>query len=180
MNLYIGDPHFGHRAVINFDHRPFLDVDEMDNIMIELWNDRVSKNDQVYILGDFAFHNEKPYSWYLRQLKGQKHLIVGSHDKKLLKDAAAMSYFVSVDKSLELTDSQKHIVLSHTPYAEWEGFYQGAYHFYAHIHNKTDGAYQYLKQFDTALNTTACINNYTPCSFRELVENNQRFIAAHP
>ena len=54
----------------------------MDNILIELWNRRVTKNDQVYILVDFAFRNEKSYSWYRGQLKGQKHLIVGNHDKK--------------------------------------------------------------------------------------------------
>ena len=30
MNLYTADLHFGHRNVINFDHRPFLDIDEME------------------------------------------------------------------------------------------------------------------------------------------------------
>lgn len=175
MNLYISDLHFGHRAVINFDVRPFSDVDEMDNIMIQLWNNRVTKNDQVYIIGDFAFRNEKPYSWYLQQLKGQKHLLTGNHDKNLLKDSEAMSYFVSVDKYLEVTDNQTRLILSHYPLAEWNNFYHGAYHIYGHIHNKTDGAYQYMKQFDTALNAAACINNYTPSSFRELIENNKRF-----
>ena len=175
MNLYISDLHFGHSAVINFEPRPFLDVDEMDNILIELWNSRVTKNDQVYILGDFAFRNEKPYSWYLRQLKGQKHLIVGNHDKKLLKDSAAMSYFVSVDHYREITDNQKRLVLSHYPIAEWDNFHHGAYHIYGHIHNKTEGAYQYMKQFDTALNAAACINNYTPSSLNELIRNNQVF-----
>lgn len=71
MNLYISDLHFGHKAVVDFDHRPFSGVEEMDAVLIQLWNSRVTKNDQVYILGDFAFHNEKPYSWYLKQLKGQ-------------------------------------------------------------------------------------------------------------
>ena len=28
MNLYIVDLHFGHRNVIQFDHRPFLDAGE--------------------------------------------------------------------------------------------------------------------------------------------------------
>jgi calcineurin-like phosphoesterase family protein len=41
MNLYISDLHFGHKNVIAFDHRPFLDADEMDLTMIELWNARV-------------------------------------------------------------------------------------------------------------------------------------------
>lgn len=175
MKLYISDLHFGHRAVLDFEQRPFTDVEEMDRVMIELWNGRVTKNDQVYILGDFAFRNEKSYSWYLKQLKGQKHLLIGNHDTKLLKDPEAMGYFVSVNNYLEVTDDQKHIILSHYPIAEWNGFYHEAYHIYGHIHNKTEGAYQYMKQMDRALNAAACINNYIPCSLGELITNNLAF-----
>lgn len=179
MNLYISDVHFGHRAVIDFEPRPFLDVDEMDRALIQLWNSRVAKNDQIYVLGDFAFHNEKPYSWYLKQLKGQKHLIIGNHDTKLLKDDEAMSYFVTVDKMRHVSDSGKELCICHFPLAEWNGFHRGAIHIYGHIHNRTDGAFQYMKQFDTALNAAACINNYTPASLNELIRNNQIFKEAN-
>ena len=175
MKFYISDLHFGHRAAIVFDHRPFADVEEMDNAMIYLWNDKVTKNDQVYILGDFAFRNEKPYSWYLKQLKGQKHLVVGNHDSRLLKDSEAMSYFVSVDRYLEVTDNQQHIILCHFPIAEWNGMTHGSWHIYGHIHNNTEGAFQYMKKFDRAVNAAACINNYMPVSFMELIENNRIF-----
>ena len=161
MNLYISDLHFGHRSVIDFEPRPFLDVEEMDRVLIWLWNSRVTKNDQVYILGDFAFHNEKPYSWYLKQLKGQKHLIIGNHDSKLLKDDEAMSYFVSVDKMLHVSDSGKELCICHFPIAEWNGFHRGAIHIYGHIHNRKDATYHYMKQFDNALNAAACINCQT-------------------
>lgn len=45
-----------------------------------LWNDRVQADDEVWILGDFCYRAEKGPEWYLRQLKGRKHLIVGNHD----------------------------------------------------------------------------------------------------
>lgn len=179
MNLYISDLHFGHRSVIDFESRPFLDVEEMDRELIRLWNSRVSQNDQVYILGDFAFRNEKPFTWYLRQLKGQKHLIIGNHDAKLLKDSEAMSYFVTVDKMRHVSDSGKQLCLCHFPIAEWNGFYRNALHIYGHIHNRTDGAFQYMKQFHNALNAAACINNYTPSSLNELIRNNQIFKEAN-
>lgn len=175
MKFYISDLHFGHRASIDFDSRPFADTEEMDKVLIYLWNSRVTKNDQVYILGDFAFHNEKPYSWYLSQLKGQKHLIVGNHDRKLLKDSEAMESFVSVDYLLEITDNQKHIVLSHYPIAEWSGFFRDVYHIYGHIHNRTDGTFLYMRQLERALNAGCMINNYAPATFDELVRNNQIF-----
>ena len=113
MNLYITDLHFGHKDINNFDHRPFRDVDEMDRCLIKLWNSRVQKNDDIYIVGDFACDNEKPEQWYLRQLRGNKHLIVGNHDNKLLKNNEAMSYFESADSLLHLTDQDRKIVLCH-------------------------------------------------------------------
>lgn len=180
MKYYISDLHFGHESVIKFDNRPFANVDEMDMTIIDNWNKRITKNDQVYILGDFAFHNEKPFSWYLKQLNGQKHLIVGNHDRKLLKDSEAMGYFVSVDHYLEITDEKQRIILSHYTIAEWNGFYRQSWHIYGHIHNKIDTTYQYMRQFDKALNAAACINGYVPVTFNELIENNRIFKMLNP
>lgn len=175
MKYYTADLHFGHNNVLTFDNRPFKDIGEMDRVLIENWNSRITKNDQVYILGDVALHNEKPYSWYLSQLKGQKHLIVGNHDRKLLKDNDAMQYFVSVDYYLEVTDEKKRLILSHYPIAEWNGFHRESYHLYGHIHNNTKDTYQYMKQFDRALNAGCMINGYMPVTFNELIINNQIF-----
>lgn len=176
MKYYISDLHFGHKSIIKLDNRPFSNIDEMDRVLIENWNSRITKNnDHVYILGDIALHNEKPYSWYLSQLKGQKHLIIGNHDRKLLKDEEVLKYFVEIEHYLEVTDDEKRLVLSHYPIAEWNGFYSGSYHLYAHIHNNTNGVYDYMKTFDRALNAGCMINNYMPVPLRELIVNNQIF-----
>lgn len=175
MNFYIGDLHFGHRSVISFDQRPFADEDEMDRVLIELWNSRVSETDEVYVLGDFAFRNKKPEEWYLQQLKGAKHLIIGNHDGKLLKNSSAMGYFQSVEKMRHVVDGGKHICLCHFPIADWNGRCKGHSHIYAHIHDQDDEVSRYMKHFDRAFNASACINHYTPASFKELVRNNRRW-----
>lgn len=69
MNLYISDTHFGHKNVIGFDHRPFIDVNEMDHCLIKLWNSRVQPDDDVYIVGDFAFRNENRQNGICASLK---------------------------------------------------------------------------------------------------------------
>ena len=107
MNLYISDMHLGHSNVINFDKRPFLDRDEMDHVLIQLWNGRVQKDDDVYILGDFCYRSEKTADWYLRKLKGRKHLVIGNHDRCTLENEKAMSYFETVDKMMHITDGDK-------------------------------------------------------------------------
>lgn len=111
----------------------------------------------------------------MSQLKGQKHLIVGNHDRKLLKDNDAIQYFVSIDYYLEITDEKKRLILSHYPIAEWNGFYRESYHLYGHIHNSTNGTYQYMKQFDRALNAGCMINGYIPVTFNQLIFNNRVF-----
>ena len=180
MNYYIADTHFGHENIIRLDSRPFKNANEMDYALIELWNSRVSDNDDVYIIGDFAFRNTKPEEWYLEQLKGRKHLIIGNHDEKLCNNEKAVKHFVSVDKMLQLTDDVNQLCLCHFPLAEWDGYFKGYYHIYAHIHNRTDGAYAYISTLSKALNAGCMINGYMPVTFKELVHNNEVFRNNNP
>lgn len=175
MNLYISDIHFGHKNVIGFDHRPFADVNEMDLCLIKLWNERVSPDDHVYIVGDFAYRNEKGADWYLRQLNGHKHLIIGNHDRNTLENENAMKYFESVDKMLHIDDNGRQICLCHYPMAEWYNSRHGSWHIYGHIHGNKGETYEFMKNRGNALNAAACINHYTPVSFNELLRNNEAF-----
>lgn len=59
MNYYISDTHFGHKNIIGFDCRPFKNTLEMEQTLIKNWNSRVTKEDMVYILGDFCWSKEK-------------------------------------------------------------------------------------------------------------------------
>ena len=102
MLFYIADLHFGHRNVIGMEHRTFASIEEMDETLIRLWNKRVTDEDDVYIVGDFAYRNGNTASWYLRQLKGCKHLI-GNHDRLIIQDATAMEYFKSVEKMNQIS-----------------------------------------------------------------------------
>lgn len=81
MKFYIADTHFGHESVINMCKRPFSSIEEMDETLIVNWNSVVSPNDEIYILGDFIFKSELTPQYYLDQLKGKKHLILGNHEK---------------------------------------------------------------------------------------------------
>ena len=52
MIYYIADMHFGHENVIHFDGRPFADTEQMDEVLIQNWDERVTADDTVYVLGD--------------------------------------------------------------------------------------------------------------------------------
>ena len=118
---------------------------------------------------------QKPAEWYLQKLRGHKILIQGNHDGPLLENPKAMHYFEGVEKMMHVQDGNTHICLCHFPIAEWNGFYHGTWHIYGHIHAHVDATAEFMRTREHALNAGCMINNYTPASFRELVENNERF-----
>lgn len=150
-------------------------MEEMWHVMMELWNVRVSNEDDVWIVGDFAYRADRPASYYLSRLNGHKHLIIGNHDGVTLKDEESVRHFESIDKMHHLMDGKNNIVLCHFPIAEWNRMHHGSYHIYGHIHNRKDDTYYFMKKRDRALNAGCMINGYMPVTFGELVENNIRF-----
>ena len=64
-NFYISDLHIGHENILRFENRPFADINEMNNKIIENWNSRVCNGDTVYILGDFIWAKEAQVKIYL-------------------------------------------------------------------------------------------------------------------
>ncbi|WP_258934193.1 hypothetical protein [Nesterenkonia pannonica] len=49
--FFTSDHHFGHANIIRYCDRPFADVAEMDEAMIDRWNETVSPDDEVWVLG---------------------------------------------------------------------------------------------------------------------------------
>lgn len=82
----ISDLHLGHTSMytkpltdINGNRlRPFQDVEEADEYMIQEWNKLVAPQDKVYVLGDVAIPRAGVKK--LERLKGRKCLIAGNHD----------------------------------------------------------------------------------------------------
>lgn len=115
MIYYISDLHFGYQDVIEMDGRPFETIEEMDAALIRLWNEWVTEVDDVYIVGDFAYRNAYAATWYLQQLKGRKHLIIGNHDRYTIRGTKAMECFASVEKMNWVMDNGRTVSLCHFP-----------------------------------------------------------------
>jgi len=86
MDWFTSDLHLGHFNIIRYCKRPFSTVEEMDNTIIDNINDRVSINDTLYIMGDFAFTKERS-RWFevWREYRNRIHckhvvLVCGNHD----------------------------------------------------------------------------------------------------
>lgn len=82
---YIADLHFGHKNILAYDNRPFTDIEAHDAEIMERWNNSVSENDDVFILGDVSWYSAAKTAGLMQRLNGTKHLIIGNHDGELLK-----------------------------------------------------------------------------------------------
>lgn len=130
MNFYIADPHFGHKSIIHLCNRPFSSIEEMDEALISNWNNKVSKTDTVYILGDFA-KNLTCARNIIEKLNGKKILIRGNHDTDPICELFDNCY-----PYLEITDNETKLILMHYPLYDWNGMYRNSLHLYGHIHEK--------------------------------------------
>lgn len=179
MKYYISDLHIGHKSIIAFDQRPFFDLNEMHETIIKNWNSVVSNNDEVYILGDFAWKNELALE-VLRQLKGKKYLILGNHDRV---NTEFEKHFVWVKELETIKDGDTNIVLCHYPIAHWRNADYGYVHLYGHIHTGRD--YEPFKEYTAKMKAREipkgtipyeCYNvgcmmpymNYTPRTLKEI------------
>lgn len=179
MNYYISDLHLGHYGIMKHSNRPFSSVEEMDETIINNWNSVVKDEDDVYIGGDFCYKSGKNPIEYLKRLKGRKHLCVGNHDNKLLKDSNFRKYFVEIKPMMTIRDGNKTIVLCHYPMVEWDGFFRGYLHLYGHIHNNINDTYKIISNIPNAYNMGIDILGFYPRTLNETIRLNQEFNKKH-
>lgn len=88
----ISDTHFGHtNSWAKFKladgctpMRPFSSTEEMDETMVQRWNETVRPQDHVYHLGDVVI--KKSSLDICKRLNGHKRLVRGNHDIFRTKD----------------------------------------------------------------------------------------------
>jgi calcineurin-like phosphoesterase family protein len=78
---FTADLHLGHRNIIDYCDRPFRDVDEMNEALIDRWNSIVAPSDEVVVLGDFAMGRIAETLPAAGLLRGRKVLVAGNHDR---------------------------------------------------------------------------------------------------
>lgn len=86
---FTSDYHLRHSNIIRYCDRPFADVDEMNETIIEKHNSKVKPEDTVLFLGDFSFGSRQPF---LDRLNGKYVFIRGNHDDKPIIESITINY----------------------------------------------------------------------------------------
>lgn len=165
MLYFTSDLHLGHEKAIFYQNRPFADAGQMNQALIQNINEMVGPEDELWILGDFAYRIGREQVHELRmQIRCRHiHLIRGNHDGDIEE-----SLFESVQDYKELDTKYGKLVLFHYPIAQWNGAHFGSIHLHGHIHSSGD--YNAKKQQETLriYDVGVDANHYRPISLAQL------------
>ena len=130
---FTSDTHFYHSNIIGFCKRPFKNVEDMNETLIENWNRVVGQDDIVFHLGDFCLGGSHEWTKILNRLNGKIYLILGNHDLKNIRQGYASRFeLTSMQMHIEV-DKQK-IYLNHYPFLCYGGAYRNMWQLFGHVH----------------------------------------------
>ena len=146
MRYYIADPHFFHAALNEkMDRRGFASAEMMNRYMLEKWNGKVRKKDEVVILGDLSLGTAEETNELLEKLNGRLYLIQGNHDRFIRNKKYNSDRFVWIKSYEEMHDSNRKVILCHYPIMCYNGQYRldkkgnpRVYMLYGHVHDTYD------------------------------------------
>ncbi|MGD1848867.1 MAG: metallophosphoesterase [Salibacteraceae bacterium] len=165
--FFTSDHHFGHANIIKFCNRPFETVEEMNQALIERWNEKVRKNDHVYHIGDFGITYKEKLEAILQRLNGKKYLIAGNHEgaaKQLpnyfewIKD-----YYELKVKDPDLKNGVQRIILFHYAMRVWRSDFRGTWQLYGHSHGNLPD-----KEDRLAIDVGVDCHDFYPLSYAEV------------
>lgn len=159
------DSHFSHKNSLSFTKengdplRSFSSMDEMNQVMIERWNNVVNDDDIVLHLGDVVFAQSGFEC--LPHLKGRKQLLMGNHERHGIK--RYLDHFEWIHAYAE----KGGFILSHIPVhpsqiGRWIGNIHG------HTHSSSvilDNGQIDVRYFCVSVEQT----NFTPILFDDVV-----------
>ncbi|HTF69015.1 MAG TPA: metallophosphoesterase family protein [Edaphobacter sp.] len=135
--FFTSDTHFGHENIIKFCNRPFANVAEMNEAMIERWNAVVGEKDVVYHLGDFACRiKPDEVAEIASRLNGYIYFLTGNHDDETHRafNRGHLPNFSLLPLYYEAEIEGQKIVMCHYGMRTWHHDLRGTWHLYGHSH----------------------------------------------
>ena len=168
-NIFItSDLHFNHDKDFIWKKRGFSNVNEMNEAIVNNWNQTVSDDDIVYLLGDVAMGSDLQANLRLiNRLKGKKYLAYGNHDTEArLKAFKTNRFFEDIQMGYRLRYKKHMFILTHYPTITANGDDLRVINLYGHTHQKDnffeDKSYMYHVGVDS--------HNCTPVSLETIIK----------
>lgn len=162
-NIYFfGCLHYGHDKSFIYQKRGFSSIQEHDKVLTERWNNKITNNDIIFLLGDTMFgkSGKQGFLDLINSLNGKEYFIMpGNHHaglNDLFKDiinckdnvnssrldyVGRLTYNINLDKIIYLIPNYyeaiingQFIVLSHYPILCHNQYKHGSFMLHSHVH----------------------------------------------
>jgi len=81
VRYFTADLHIGHENILAYAARPFADLDAMSDHIVSRWNQTVTVDDEVWVLGDLVMGERDVTLGVVGRLAGRIVLVPGNHDR---------------------------------------------------------------------------------------------------
>lgn len=160
--FFISDHHLGFDNILKYESelRPFDNIEDHNEWIIERHNMVVGPNDVTFFLGDVARHSSDLA--LLDRMAGRKRLILGNHDDLPLEEYSR--YFEKVHWLKKKGGEGKAHWITHIPVHPCEFEYRVQFNIHGHLHAR--------KLVDDHRYINVCVeqNDATPLTMRDWVE----------
>ena len=164
-----------HQPNFLWEPRGFTSVEEMNEAIIERWNNIVKPGDLVYHLGDIMLSDNKKGIECFNRLNGEIFVIWGNHDSDNRKNllAAECPHFRGGWYAYLIKHGKLNIYLSHYPtltanYDDNEKYFsQHVLNFHGHLHTKN----KFYQDIPFMYNVALDAHNNAPVSFDEIISD---------
>lgn len=190
-NFFTSDLHVGHKRIMEYCPRSRAiaggDMDSMKQLILDGINGKVTREDDLYILGDLSFTTRvREVEEFLMAINArQLHLVVGNHDQITTGSRKLLNYFDSVSHYKEIKIGDDRIIMMHYPIESWNHMNHGAYHLHGHTHSRNDksntdehrGKLQYFaRRFDVGVDSRYDLSPWSWEEIKEYVANRETSI----
>ncbi|ARO54135.1 metallophosphoesterase [Methylorubrum zatmanii] len=129
--FFTADTHFFHAGVLRMSDRPFADIAEHNELLVQSWNSVVGPRDEVWHLGDFGMGGTpEQYAALFKRLRGRKYLVRGNHDRTKTTRLGWHEQHELVSRRIE----GQRVILCHYPMRAWVGAWRGSIQLFGHTH----------------------------------------------
>lgn len=163
--FFASDYHLGHTNTFRLFKkpdgsplRPFSELEEMHETIIERHNKVVKPSDKIYMVGDIAFHHR--FLALLDRMNGEKVLIKGNHD------TCKVGHYTPYFKDIRAYHQFDGVLISHIP-VHPESLARWGINIHGHLHAQNvrleDGSLD-KRYFNVSVEQL----DYTPISLEEI------------
>lgn len=131
---FTADLHAQHPKIVDICSRPTTREEHDEWLIKEVFNKYVQRKDEVYILGDVSLGKRQLAEKWVARLNGNKHLILGNHDKNVRHLGNWSEVTQIKDFTFSRGNLNIHIVLCHYCLATYNRQIHGSWHLFGHSH----------------------------------------------